>query len=308
MFRPSRLLATPLAGLLLAPALLAQTATPAVAAERQAHPQAVALQAFARIAAPPVEESSGLVASRTIAGLYWTHNDSGDGPRLYPLTAAGAAWPGSPAAGILVAGAEAVDWEDLACDDTGHLFIADTGNNANERRDLTVYCLPEPDPTRPVAAGARAMRVAYPDQTAFPPQKLNYDCEALVWFDGKLHLLTKHRADEDTTLYRLDTQAAFPAVNVLTRLGRFPVGGQTTGADVSADGRALAVLTYRTVWVFRREQAGDDFFAGAARWLPIRARQCEAVCFAPGEPVLILSNEQRDLFRLPVAELRPVRP
>ena len=30
-----------------------------------------------------ISESSGLVASRTMPGAYWTHNDSGDGPFIY---------------------------------------------------------------------------------------------------------------------------------------------------------------------------------------------------------------------------------
>src|SRR6267142_6134039 len=30
-----------------------------------------------------IDESSGIVASRTSPGMYWTHNDSGDGPFIY---------------------------------------------------------------------------------------------------------------------------------------------------------------------------------------------------------------------------------
>ena len=30
-----------------------------------------------------IRESSGVAASRTTAGVFWTHNDSGDGPNLY---------------------------------------------------------------------------------------------------------------------------------------------------------------------------------------------------------------------------------
>src|SRR5258708_2905483 len=30
-----------------------------------------------------ITESSGIVASRTTPGLFWTHNDSGDGPFIY---------------------------------------------------------------------------------------------------------------------------------------------------------------------------------------------------------------------------------
>jgi hypothetical protein len=32
---------------------------------------------------PAITESSGVVAPRLAGGIYWTHNDSGDGPYLY---------------------------------------------------------------------------------------------------------------------------------------------------------------------------------------------------------------------------------
>jgi hypothetical protein len=56
-----------------------------------------------------INESSGIVASRTTPGVYWTHNDSGDGPYIYALDEHGArrgTWR--------VKGASARDWEDIA--------------------------------------------------------------------------------------------------------------------------------------------------------------------------------------------------
>ena len=32
-----------------------------------------------------------------------------------------------------------VDWEDLTQDDKGYIYIADTGNNNNKRRELDIY-------------------------------------------------------------------------------------------------------------------------------------------------------------------------
>src|SRR5687768_8026461 len=58
---------------------------------------------------PAIKESSGLVASRSTPGLYWTHNDSGDGPFIYGFDSRGArkgVWR--------VAGTSARDWEDIA--------------------------------------------------------------------------------------------------------------------------------------------------------------------------------------------------
>src|SRR4029078_611782 len=56
-----------------------------------------------------IEESSGLVASRTTFGVYWTHNDSGDGPFLYAIRTDGelvSVWR--------VTGAPAIECEELS--------------------------------------------------------------------------------------------------------------------------------------------------------------------------------------------------
>src|SRR5262245_65581222 len=56
-----------------------------------------------------ISESSGLVASRTSPGAYWTHNDSGDGPFIYAFDTRG------DSLGIFrVNSAQARDWEDIA--------------------------------------------------------------------------------------------------------------------------------------------------------------------------------------------------
>jgi hypothetical protein len=54
-------------------------------------------------------ESSGVAASRTHAGILWTHNDSGDGPNLYATDL-----HGTDRGAVRVPGAAAVDWEDIA--------------------------------------------------------------------------------------------------------------------------------------------------------------------------------------------------
>ena len=56
-----------------------------------------------------IDESSGLVASHSMPGRYWTHNDSGDGPFLYMIDEQGDSF------GVWrVTGAQAIDWEDIS--------------------------------------------------------------------------------------------------------------------------------------------------------------------------------------------------
>jgi len=107
---------------------------------------------------PEVRESSGLVVSRAYPGVFWTHNDSGDEPRLYAMDSTAAL-----IATIDVRGAGARDWEamdvgvcprgsaevggPLTADPEWCLYVADTGDNARRRESVTVYVIPEPSPS-----------------------------------------------------------------------------------------------------------------------------------------------------------------
>jgi hypothetical protein len=272
------------------------------------------------VAFKPLDEMSGLVRASGGRDYYWTHNDSGDAARFFAIRADGSVVRPAGAedyAGIWVEGAKNSDWEDIARDGN-RLFLCDVGNNGNARRDLTVYEVREPDPLRDTKVPiVNAFPVAYPDQQAYPPSgKWPFDCEAVFALRGKLYFVTKHRINQvlpdiDASLYRLDTFHR-DKVNVLTKLDTHPsLGGWVTGADVSPDGKTLAVLTQapmQGIWLFDTSARGDRFLTGkpARRIGFTGAKQCEAVAFVDNSTLLV-SNEQRDLYRFSVRDAEPVR-
>jgi hypothetical protein len=78
-----------------------------------------------------------------------------------------------------------------------------------------------------------------------------------------------------------------------------------TAADASPDGRQLAILTYDSLWLFEAQEPGQ-WFAGHGAWLPFwNGGQCESVTFADG--ALLMGNENRGLYRVHPATLRPLR-
>jgi hypothetical protein len=98
-----------------------------------------AVSEVGRIHAKGIDEASGLVASRAHPGVFWTHNDGDDGV-LYAIRADGSL------VGKCKVNAKFKDWEDIASDTDGRLYLADVGNNSRERKSLEVYRIDEPDP------------------------------------------------------------------------------------------------------------------------------------------------------------------
>ncbi len=272
---------------------------------------------------PEIDEQSAIVASYLYPDVFWVLEDSGSEPILFPLNSrgriivpdylsshyGGKRQPEYP--GMLVLTARNLDWESL-----GHikdtLIIADVGNNSNTRRDLGVYLVLEPNPHNiPQCRPFTFLPLAFPDQRSWPPEKWDFDCEAVFGFKGHIYFLTKHRSDQridkpkpSTKLYRMDTRHT-NQVNVLTKVSeREDLGGWVTAADMSPDLTRLAMLVHNplvsSIWLFPTPREGDDFLGGVPIVTPMtKVNQVEGICFKNAD-TLIVTNEQRDWYEIPL--------
>src|SRR5688500_12139861 len=78
--------------------------------------------AAGKVRSKSLDEASGLIVSSGHEGVYWTHNDGDDG-YLYAIRSDGGI------VGKIKARERFHDWEDIADDAKGNLFLADIGNN-----------------------------------------------------------------------------------------------------------------------------------------------------------------------------------
>ena len=124
-----------------------------------------------------LSEASGL----TIRGGEFTwHNDSGDGPFLYRTDAAG------NLLGCDTLAANARDYEDLTQDPAGRFYVGDFGNNAGRNTRQIIYRYD------PAAGVTDSIVYRYPGQKGNGRNAPgNFDCEAMVYQNGSLHLFTK---------------------------------------------------------------------------------------------------------------------
>lgn len=183
---------------------------------------------------PRLAEISGM--TRSPDGRFWALNDGGNPAVLFGIDPSSGRVKDTIALPI-----PNHDWEDLAGDPAGNLYIADIGNNQNNRRNLCIYRF------QPDSRSLDSIRFAYPDQQAFPPgteDARNFDCEAMIWYRDSLHLFTKSRFKglHYTKHYVLPARPGVQKAILLDSL--YLAHRVVSGAGLSDDGRTLALTAY----------------------------------------------------------------
>lgn len=263
-----------------------------------------------------INESSGIVASRLNPDLFWTHNDSGDGPFLYAFDRQG------KKRGIWrVTGATARDWEDIALGpgpqpNRPYIYVGDIGDNGTGRRQITIYRVAEPaivpadaDSTKTSPRQtdtAEAIRLMYPDGS--------HDAEALMIHPvtGDLYIVTKMRGSI-AGVYKLPAPFSASTVHPLTRIGEVRVptvfGGLITGGDISPDGRRVALCDYTNAYEMSLPNSSRSPFDGI--WnQPLMSielgprQQGEAICYSLDGASLLATSEKRPT---PLIEVRRLK-
>ncbi len=247
-----------------------------------------------------VKESSGIAASRRFHGVYWTHNDSGDGPLIYAFDKSGVSkgvWR--------VSGATARDWEDIAAGPgpgagKSYLYIGDIGDNQEKRPEIVVYRVPEPEiNTKGLAKGknsatdpSEAIRLRYPDGS--------HDAESLLVHPrtGSIYIVTK-LAFAYPGIYEATAPIQAGRPITLKRVGTLEVpslfGGIITGGAISPDGRRVAFCDYMQGYEAVLENGNSSFDTIWKRPLtPISLgsrKQGEAITYRMDGKALLMTSE-----------------
>ena len=218
-----------------------------------------------------VDESSGLAAASETT--LWTHNDHGGKAEIYEIDNRGELVRTIKLGGILPK-----DMEDMAQDDDGNLYLADTGNNDQKRNKLKVYKFNVAD-IKNDSVYPETIEFLLPDKGL--ESKCHFDFEAMTWSNGKLYLFTKDRCDKKDNsliLYSIpDQEGMYTAEHKGEFFWEDPDNNiKITGADISYDGKKLALLSNDAVHFFFAYKK-DHFFNGAYRYLPLDKSRKEAI-------------------------------
>lgn len=217
-------------------------------------------QKMGKIHSDKLTEISGIAVSRRNPGVLWVHNDDGDAV-IHALNR-----KGERIGSIELDDIDLEDWEDISVgpgpDGRPYIYVADTGDNDDDRNDISIIRFPEPlvdaetDPDDDFKVELEA--------EVFPFQYENgpADAEAMVVMpDGRPVIFTK-REDGKATVHRLNTlENPDIEVHIAEKLGKLETAdgregtrAWATGADVTPDGRRLFIRTKRYAYQFDLDQ------------------------------------------------------
>ncbi|MGC4129961.1 MAG: hypothetical protein QM564_10530 [Bergeyella sp.] len=181
-----------------------------------------------------VNETSGLTL---FGGRLFTINDSGNLPDIFEIDKTS-----GKILNVFQTNTKNKDWEAITNDGTC-FYVGDFGNNRGTRNDLEIYKIPFG-----VKDSAQIISYYYPEQKEFISKNINtdFDAEAMIYRNGKLHIFTKEWASKAVSHYIVNPEItekqpalkteSFKTGFVVTDTayfdGKLYVVGYTKGAEV----------------------------------------------------------------------------
>ncbi|THA85711.1 WD40 repeat domain-containing protein [Streptomyces sp. A0592] len=197
------------------------------------------------ISDPRIKESSGLAASRVHPGVYWTHNDSEDGPYVYGVDSA----TGSTVARVTLTGiGRPRDVEAISLGPDGQLYVGDIGDNRGGTWDhVWVYRFQEPRQLGDVTVKATQFTVRYEDGPR--------DAESLMVHPvtGRVYIASKNESKGG--LYEGPSELSTGGANVFRRVADVP---WVTDGAFSPDGNRLTLRGYFTARTYPWKDARPE--------------------------------------------------
>ncbi|WP_035842764.1 hypothetical protein [Crocinitomix catalasitica] len=242
-----------------------------------------------------LEETSGLVLYQD--NYFISHNDGGNKAELFILDLSG-----KLIKKIKITNADNDDWEDIAQDNKGNLYIGDFGNNDNKRKKCQIYILKKGF-IKKGEVEVDKISFSYEDQKDYPPKKkdLNFDCEAMIWKDDHIILFTKSRAKPykgRTNIYRLKAEPGKQEAKRIGNMNLCQMGWRfcsITAADYDKKTNTLVLLTYSKIYAFTDFEENDFWNGNIQSYTLEKPRQREAICFG-GKNEFFITDEKKKGF------------
>lgn len=225
------------------------------------------------------------------SNLIWMLNDGGNKSEIYGVSKKGKVKE------KLRIKAKNNDWEDLASDEKGNLYIGDFGNNESKRKNLVILKIKHKDLASYKKVEVEKIKFQYPNQSKFPPKKKQYyfDAESFFFYNNSLYIFTKSRVRNKfgkTSLYKVPAKEGnHKAVLISEFNGCNEMDCWITSADISNDGSRVALLSPSSVLIFS-DYKNDNFLSGKLTKIPLNyTSQKEGITFKDNTTLLITDEK-----------------
>ena len=219
-----------------------------------------------------LEEASAAEIT-TQSDLIWTIQDSGNDSALIGLND-----KGNIIRDITITNASNIDWEDLTSDQYGNIYIGDFGNNNEKRKIFRILKIKHED----LIKNSTTAEII---EFTLPKTLKSKDFEAFFILKNSFYLFSKETKK-------------FVILKVPNKIGRheaivrsdFNLDGKNnkiTSADISNDGKTVALLNHDKLWKLSGFE-DDDFFSGDIEELSFEHdSQKEGIGFKNNSTVII---------------------
>jgi hypothetical protein len=243
-------------------------------------------QVVCRLSDPRITESSGLALSRTYDDLAYTINDSGNESLIFAIDLSSGETVGT----TRIEGGTLSDTEAMAIDSDGVLWVADTGDNLQQRDDAALYAVPEQG-RGDHAVTAKRYPVAYDSDS--------HNVEALLVHPETGAKLLVSKGLLAGTIYRLPTELSTERKNVA--VAQDGVGpAMVTDATYTTDGKFAVLRSYTSIYLL------DGAFGAVLSSAPTPGQEQGETITAEAKSLLIGSEGlESELLRVQIPEPRP---
>ncbi|WP_290699658.1 hypothetical protein [Lacinutrix sp.] len=212
------------------------------------------------------------------SNLIWVIEDSNNKNNIYGLNA-----KGNISKNIDVSNAKNIDWEDLTKDKEGNLYIGDFGNNSRKRKIFTIYKI---NKIATIASSTKADIINF----TLPKNVPSEDFEAFFLWDGLFYIFSKN--DKKTKVITVPNSIGNHEASFYAEYKLEGKNTPITAADISADGKQIALLNHDKVWLIS-DFKKPNFFKGNVTALPFMHKsQKEGLCFKDSKTIYI-SDERK---------------
>ncbi|MFJ4849471.1 hypothetical protein [Streptomyces sp. NPDC088733] len=236
---------------------------------------------------PRITESSGLAASRLHKGVYWTHNDSSDGPYVYAVDSA----TGKTVATVTMRGVgRPRDVEAISIGPDGDIYVGDIGDNLGGSWPYVwIYRFPEPKRLADQTVKATQYVVKY-DAGPRNAEAMMVDPRT-----GRVWIASKN--EDGGALYEGPARLSSSGTNVFRRTADIPLW--ITDGAFSPDGSRLVLRGYFGALMYRWSDGTPHRID--QMHVPLQ-RQGESVTFTTDGRDLMYGSEGEDseVYRVPL--------